>query len=86
MRFTREDIGGSYDEKEDVLYVCRKDTSYSYANEDSDGLVTFRSMETDEVTGIIVYDFLKKLTSNEIDISALPFDVHNFVDDFIKKI
>ena len=86
MRFTREDISGSYDEKEDVLYVCRKGASYSYANEDINALVTFRSTETDEVTGIIVYDFLKKLTSNEINISALPFDVHDFVDDFIKKI
>lgn len=86
MRFTREDIGGSYDEKEDILYVCKKGASYSYANEEPKGLVTFRSMETDEVTGIIVYDFLKKLTSNDIDISALPFDVHDFVDEFIKKI
>ena len=86
MRFTREDIGGSYDEKEDILYVCKKGTSYSYANEEPKGLVTFRSMETDEVTGIIVYDFLKKLTGNEIDISTFSFDVHDFVDDFIKKI
>lgn len=86
MRFTREDITGSYDEKEDVMYVCKKGASYSYANEDDNGFVTFRSMETDDVTGIIVYDFLKKLTSNEIDISALPFDAHDFVDDFIKKI
>lgn len=86
MRFSRKDLSGSYDEKCDVLYVCKKGQNYSYPTEDSEGLLTFRSMETDEVTGIIVYDFLKKFTSNEIDISALPIDVHNFVDDFIKKI
>lgn len=83
---TAEDISGSYDERHDVLYVCKQDKGYSYGTDDNNGLVTFRSMETDEVTGIIVYDFLKKFTSNEIDISALPFDVHDFVDDFIKKI
>lgn len=86
MRFTRYNIAGSYDEKSDVLYVCKKGKNYSYICEKPEGIVTFRSMETDEVTGIIVYDFLKKFTSNEIDISALPFDVHDFVDDFIKKI
>lgn len=46
----------SYDEKYDILYLSFFDRSRSYGDEE-DGIVIMRDMETDEITGITIYDF-----------------------------
>lgn len=86
MRFSREDFSGSYDAKCDVLYTCKKGKDYSYIIEKPEGFITFRSMQSDSVTGVIVYDFLKKLTGKEVDLSVLPEDVRSFIEEFAKKL
>lgn len=86
MRFLKQDFSGSYDERFDILYVYKRGKDYSYASEESDGMVIFRSMETSAVTGMIVHDFLKKLAEKEIDLDNLPIDIHSFVEELSKEL
>lgn len=86
MRFLKQEFSGSYDEKFDILYVYRRGRDNSYATEEGDGLVVFRSMETSAITGMIVYNFLKKLTEKEIDLDNLPIDIHSFVEELSKEL
>lgn len=86
MRFLKQEFSGSYDEKFDILYVYRRGRDHSYATEEGDGFVVFRSMETSAVIGMIVYDFLKKLTEKKIDLDNLPIDIHSFVEELSKEL
>lgn len=86
MKFIKQDFSGSYDERFDILYVYKRGNDYSYASEESEGMVIFRNMETSAVTGMIVYDLLKKLTEKEIDLDNLPIDIHSFVEELSKEL
>lgn len=50
----------NYDMQYDILYVFF-DISPSYCDEDDEGNGVFRNIETDIPTGIVIFDFLKKL-------------------------
>ena len=36
MKFEKEGLAGSYDERNDILYISYKDRDYSYGTEDPD--------------------------------------------------
>lgn len=47
----------TYDSIFDVLYVNFGRTSNSYGDEDNDHLVIFKDFDTEEVTGLTIFDF-----------------------------
>lgn len=49
-----------YDAKYDVLYVIFSNTHNSYGDEDENGVVQLKNGQTDEVVGLIVYDFKER--------------------------
>lgn len=69
MKFEKEGLAGSYDERNDILYIYYKGRDYSYGTEDPDGFVTFRSIADDSLTGYLIYGFKDKIGSGVIDIS-----------------
>lgn len=70
MKFEKNNLSGSYDEKHDILYIYYKGRDYSYGTEDPDGVVTMRSISSDDVTGFLIYNF--KLRS---DLDLKRFDL-----------
>lgn len=48
-----------YDQQFDTLYYTLGDTSHSYGEEEIDDIVILRDLESDEITGITVLNFLK---------------------------
>ena len=46
-----------YDSKFDVLYYTWGDTSNSYGDEDDDGIVSVRDIESDEIMGYTIFNF-----------------------------
>lgn len=56
-----------YDSRFDTLYVAVGDKSNSYGDEDLEGIILMRDMETDDITGFTVLSFFRKLS-----LKALP--------------
>lgn len=67
MKFEKDSIFGSYDERHDILYIYYKGKDYSYGSEIFDDVVIMRSLETDQINGYIVYDFKYKSRNEAID-------------------
>lgn len=65
-------INLNYDSKFDILYARSSNYSPSYGDE-VDGIVTLYSIESDEITGMIIYSVKKRLQEGSIDINSLPF-------------
>lgn len=64
----------NYDAKYDILYVRLSNYSPSYGDED-DGIVTFYSIETDNITGMAIYNAKQKILEGSINGSLLPIPV-----------
>jgi hypothetical protein len=62
-----------YDKKYDILYIGLGDRSNSFGDEASDDLTVMRSSETNEIVGLIVWDFGNKYRNNALP--AWPEDV-----------
>lgn len=62
-----------HDAKFDVVYIKLKDDSNSYGDEIADGVVVFRDLSSDEVTGITIMDFNKRYKNNKIP--KLPVEI-----------
>lgn len=60
------------DTKYDILYAAISDRSHSYGDESDDGVVTMRDMDTDEITGFTIFDFMKKYQSGVLSRLKLP--------------
>ena len=73
------------DIKNDILYIRFVDTSNSYGEEIENGLVVLRDMANDNITGITIFDFVKKYQENEVERLELPIDI-NFERDVIPNI
>ncbi|MDR0857540.1 MAG: hypothetical protein LBN97_00735, partial [Oscillospiraceae bacterium] len=50
-----------YDRNNDVLYLTFSDKSNSYGDDTNERVTVMRDWGTDEVTGLIVYDFISSL-------------------------
>lgn len=68
------------DRQNDVLYIAFSDMSNSYGDEDN-GTITFYDLVTDQITGVTIFDFLKKYYNDEMNSITLPPKV-----DFIRDI
>ena len=73
----------NYDERHDVLYVALGDRRNSYGD-DENGLVFLRDMDTDELTGITIFGFMKKYLSQTLP--SLPSQCRFSYEDLRKCI
>lgn len=64
----------NYDAKYDILYARFSDYSPSYGDED-DGVVTYYSIETDDITGMAIYNIKEKILAGRINGSLLPIPI-----------
>lgn len=67
----RASLQFDYDSKYDVLYVALGDRSNSYGDDSERGIIYLKDIDTDELTGVTVLDFLKRYRSNTLP--WLPF-------------
>lgn len=76
MLFT-QDPKVDYDNEFDVMNYRIGDTSNSYGDEDVDNIVTFRDMNTDEITGYTIMNFKRicRTRSKEYEIISKIMDV-----------
>lgn len=71
----------SLDRKKDILYIKINDTSSSYGDETENGVVVLKDLEDDNITGITIFDFIKRYKENKIKDLNLPVHI-----DFNKDI
>lgn len=62
-----------YDTKYDVLYVALGDRNNSYGDDSENGIIYLKDIDTDELTGVTVMDFMKRYYSHTLP--RLPFPV-----------
>jgi len=72
----------SYDEQFDILYVNIDASSSSYGDEDVEGIVVFRDLFTEDITGMTIFGFKEKQKNRTLP--KLPIDIGDFhVDSHI---
>ena len=71
-----------YDTKYDVLYIMLSDTSNSYGDEDPDGIVVFKDIDTDQITGVTIFDFSTRFSNPAMLKCVLPSSI-NFNADIL---
>ncbi len=64
-----------YDKNHDVLYISIDYPRPSYGDEILPGVVILYHMETDEVTGVTIFDFKKRLDDNSLWSLELPPEI-----------
>lgn len=74
----------NWDKKHDVLYLKIDDTKNSYGDETKEGVVILRDMCTDAITGITIFDFIKKCKDGSVENLDLPIAI-NFDKDVLSK-
>ena len=65
----------NYDKKNDILYLSIGDPKPSYGEEDVPGIVIRRDMASNDITGITIFDFMKRITEKTIDSMDIPIQV-----------
>lgn len=75
----------NYDKKFDVLYISIGDPKQSYGEENTPGLVILKDIITNEITGVTIFDFKKRLNENTLKDLDLPIkiDFSNEVNPFV---
>lgn len=63
------------DKKNDILYIKVKDMGNSFGVEIENGLVVFHDISNRTITGVTIFDFLKKYRDNEIENIKLPIKI-----------
>jgi hypothetical protein len=61
----------NHDNKYDILSIYF-DRRPSYADESYDGIEVFHDIDTDEITGLLIYDFLKRYRNGMLNRVAFP--------------
>jgi len=64
----------TYDAINDVLYLSFGHPVESYGEEKYDGIVFRYAFFTDQLSGITIFDFMKKVSENKLDQLLLPFN------------
>lgn len=63
------------DRKNDILYIKINDMSNSYGDETENGIVVFKDILNDKVTGLTIFDFLKRYREGKIKELRLPVTI-----------
>ena len=66
----------NYDRAVDVLYLTFSNMSNSYGDEDIDNIVFFKDIDSEEITGITILNFLKMYKRNDSRLRSL----NKFID------
>ena len=76
----------NYDSEYDVLYVGVDDNSSSYGAEEANGINVFRDVNSDCITGFVIFEFMSKFESRALPpiIDPLIIDYENDVIPFIR--
>lgn len=69
------------DRKNDILYLGLSDTGNSYGAEIANGLIVLHDIQTDDITGITIFDFLKRHQEGTLNKLPLPIKI-----DFKKEV
>jgi len=73
------------DKENDILYLGILDTSNSYGEETTNGVVVLHDIDSDTITGITIFDFFKKYNNGTLSRLSLPFKI-DFKKDVINNI
>lgn len=65
----------NYDNKFDILYISIGEPVPSYGNEDIPGLVVLKNIVTDELAGVTIFDFKKRVNNNTINDLDMPIEI-----------
>ena len=71
-----------YDRENDILYIKFGSTKSSFGDEATDGIVVFRDLFTDDVTGLTVFYPRKRHDQRIRELKALGFSVN--IDSMIQ--
>ena len=74
----------NYDEKFDILYYLFSNTNNSYGDEICDRVVLLRDLDTFNVTGIAVLDFMKHSIHDEYIVNIMSSYID--IQDVLSKI
>lgn len=85
MRFLEGNLSWSYDEHFDILYISAKGRDYSYGEDQDNGIVVFRSIETGAFTGYIIYDFIKNYDTKQLDLTVLDEEYRKLAEKLAEK-
>lgn len=69
----------NYDEKFDILYARYSGMGHSYGEEEPDGIVTFRSIADESITGEAIYGFQRRLADGTLNLEELPIPLEREV-------
>lgn len=75
----------NYDKEKDVLYLRVADMNNSYGEEVTPGLVVFFDLDTNEASGVTIFDFVKKYNSGTLGLLPIPIKI-NFEKDVLSQI
>ncbi|HBY21054.1 MAG: hypothetical protein A2Y24_03435 [Clostridiales bacterium GWE2_32_10] len=66
----------NFDKNDDILYVTIGYPIPSYGEEDIEGIILRKSMQTHELAGITILDFRDRLKNHKEDLSSLPITLN----------
>lgn len=81
---TKQRIRLSYDPKHDVLYLVFSDDNNSYGDYSTYGIIVYRDMDTEEITGYTFTHFFSMYWANELP--ELPDDFHVTYEEIIIRL
>ena len=67
-------INLNYDRQYDILYARLSNYVPSYGDDD-DGIITFYSISTDEITGMAIYNVKQRLNQGDLSTEMLPIPI-----------
>jgi hypothetical protein len=65
----------NHDDEFDILSISFDNNGSSYVDESYDGIEVFHDMETDQITGLLIYDFLKRYTNKSLFKVRFPVEI-----------
>ncbi|CDA90810.1 hypothetical conserved protein [Firmicutes bacterium CAG:238] len=74
-----------WDKRYDILYIRISDTSNSYGDEVENGLVILRDMEDETITGVTIFDFVKRYNAGTLESLKIPINI-NFDKDVYPRV
>lgn len=73
------------DRQNDILYMAFSNMEQSYGDEKQNGIVIFYDFRDDTITGITIFDFIKRYKMKKLYELDLPIDI-NFEQDVCSKL
>jgi len=65
----------TYDQKSDSLFIKVSDNSNSYCSDTVDGVNIFRDIESEQITGFLVFAFKKKAADNSLPLFLCDYGI-----------